>query len=653
MSSNEEYLDNLLKSLSDHGDNDAPDSMESEDAEDEGMSVDDILGILNSGDEDSGEIPELSVDDLLSGLNTSDEVSAGEADTTAAPASNNTGDADIEAALAAAGAGNNGDDRPADVDVSDMDALLKAASGREESQVPAIQDVMQMSEDDIAQLLSSTEKTAAENAPAGDDGDLSELLGNARGDDDLQEIDSLLKKSDNNEAVDEDMLALLQGISGGGEQEPAKAGEDTPQETPREAKARKAAEKKAEKEARKAAQKAARLEKKNKKKQAGEPTEESPAAEEPAMAGESAMENISQADHMTETEGLGDHGIDPSMFFTGEEEPASDMEADQDPSSERKKKKGFFSKLMELMTEEDEEEDEEAQSLNLTDENKNILKEMKNEDKEGGKKKGKAKKKKAKQAQEEPGEGEEGAPAGKKGKKGKKDKKAKKSGKQKSEDGAAAQDTLPQELEDQKPEKKLSGKRVGLIAAICLSFAAALLVFIHLSGDYADRRIAREAFYQENYQECYKNLFGKELDESEQVMFFKSETILRMRLHVREYEYLTAQGKPVEALDSLIQTVYDYAALYEYAVRWNAGQEVQDMYGKILEALQTGYGLTEAQALEIAAEPDDVEYTRICYAIAGGSEYASWRDETEMAKLPDMLPEEEELPAVSFVEGEQ
>ena len=145
-----------------------------------------------------------------------------------------------------------------------------------------------------------------------------------------------------------------------------------------------------------------------------------------------------------------------------------------------------------------------------------------------------------------------------------------------------------------------------------------LIVFAYASVNYSGKQAAREAYYSGDYQACYENLYGKELNETEQIMFGTSESMLKMRLWLREYEMFVAAGSEIEALDSLIQTVQDYPKLYEYAQKWNAGSQVQSGYEDILSILSTKYGLSESQALEIANARSDLEYTRMVVDVVEG-----------------------------------
>lgn len=318
-------------------------------------------------------------------------------------------------------------------------------------------------------------------------------------------------------------------------------------------------------------------------------------------------------------------------------------------TSEKKKKKGLLSRILEFLTAEDEEEKKENDELILSKENKDILDELDGESKSEKK--------------------------SKKSKKNKKDNKGKKDKKSPEDEGEEApkkeKPTKPKKPKKEKIQepvsngKKLSPKKIIPIVLVGISVAILLLVFVNSSIEYTDRKTAEVAYQKGDYQTCYQNLYGKKRNESEQIMFGKSESILRIRLWVREYEMFAEQGELVQALDSLIQTVDRYPELYEYAKTCNAEYEVVEEYAKVLNYLMNIYGLTEGQALEIAAEPNDFEYTVKVTAIANGTDENATESPTTVNEensdsglqsglndsLPDMLPEEEELEDDNFFDN--
>ena len=585
-----------------------------------------------------------------------------------------------------------------------------------------------MSEDDIERLLAANRETAESNIGSSEEefqGDVVDLL-QGTDDSELQEIQDLLEKSDNNEAVGSEIEALLQGNDQGNQQGSGNAfasesnsdinGEDvllTPKQ-------RKALEKKRLKEEKAAAKKAAKEAKKAKKagKKAGIDPQKAADNTQSAAPAASTEENgaggmteepidtafldsiLSEANKITSAEnissatgnydakvgkimqdegedigapskkkggasslGSDDLGIDMSDLFGdgasaesslmagGELADLPDFEAldggdvtgilelaGEEGEETKPKKKGFFSRFLEFLTEEDDEE-EENENIKLSEENQGIIEELDKEKKDKKGKKGKKKAKKADASAEDGEEGEEGEEdKGKKGKK-KKEKKPKK-------------EKLPKEEEPVEPGKKLGLKKVVPVLLSCLSLGVVIIIIVFASVDFNDKKAAKEAYYNGDYLTCYQNLFGKDLDETEQIMYGKSEAVLRIRLWLREYEWYVADGEELEALDSLIQSVNEYPVLYEYATQWNAAGEVAQEYSIILNVLYEKYGLTEDQARAIAAEPDDIEYTRQVNAIVQGGAYGSWNEPepVEEGPLPDELPEETDLPEGNFID---
>lgn len=597
-----------------------------------------------------------------------------------------------------------------------------------ERQAPDLEAASDMSEDEIEQQLSGgLDASRLENDQAEEennelfhasDMDLSDedvLKMLAESDDgDMQEIHSLLNKSDNHESVEdtaeepepeEERNALLGGadvtpaVDKREERAKAKKEREEAKKRRKEELAAKRAEKKAEKKVKKASKKEAAKQEQEEQDTAenlfdtdvldsivskadktgkeedevvsdndviGEKSEALPVDE----LAEVTPEETSGLDEIApEENGAGGLGLDMGNLFGdsdaedsllnglggGDDSDLSDLLSmndepeDSDAQREEKRekkseKKGFLTRLLDFFTEEEEEDEEQGnENLNLSDENKGIIKDL---DKEGSKKK---KNKKAKKAASE-----------------KTDKAKKKPEKKPKKQPKPKKEKPPKEI-PLVTDKKLSFKKVLPVVLVGVSVGVLLFVFINSAADYSDKREARAAYYAGDYQTCYLNLFGKDLDETESVMYGKSESILYIRLWIREFEMFAGEGDMVRALDSLIQTVDRYPQLYEYANQWNAGAEVAAGYATILNYLSANFGLTESQAQQIADEKKDIDYTRIVTAIANGKSFEEWNapelppdagmDEAPLEEVPesgmeDVLPEEEELGTDTFVDNQ-
>ncbi len=224
----------------------------------------------------------------------------------------------------------------------------------------------------------------------------------------------------------------------------------------------------------------------------------------------------------------------------------------------------------------------------------------------------------------------------------------------KSEKGERDSETLEGEEKKKKPKKKkekkvkeknivlydmdevpLTKKKVSLVFFICLMLMFAIIALLVNYAGHANRRLAEEAFEEENYLECYQLLYGQHLNESQEVMFHQSKIHLKMDALWNRYESLIGQKQYLQSLDKLIQFVFEYPEINEYATEWNCEEIADITYRKVLEVLYEEYKLMEQDALSIANIEDDVEYTKTLTSLVE-------KKEKGMLKYPNMLPEEED-----------
>lgn len=465
-----------------------------------------------------------------------------------------------------------------------------------------------MSEEDIDRLLNGnlsdeeggTADFALEETGESDE-DLSALLAGMGHDEDLSEINDLLEGADQGVSPDDDMLAMLEGADDGGDSsfdffendEAAKEAESIRELTPEEIEARESGGK-------------SKKEKKKRKKLFGKKKKESG---EEAAAEEAGGE------------------LEALLAETTEQEPEAE-EAEE-------KKPGFFARLMNFLLESDEEDedplaaevlaDSAGETGTVTDENKALLEELKEEDKKGKKKKDKKKGKKGNGGEE----GEEGAEGeGEDSKKAKKKKKKEKKKKEEEETDLFAP-----------PEKKLSKKKVITVFVFCGTIAACIVLLVSFLPNYTEKREAHVAYDHQDYAQVYDLLYGKELDEQDEVLFQRSNLILQMNRKLTSYENYGSLDMRLESLNALIGGVARYQAILPEAETYNVVGEVSDIYAQILDRLSADFGVSESDALEIIALEDDVAYSQRLEAIISGAVYS----EDIPAGRQDVLPEEEEI----------
>lgn len=523
--------------------------------------------------------------------------------------------------------------------------------------------------------------------------DVTDLIDNMNdADENLQEINDLLKKSDHNETVETDMLDSLGSIDDNPDGEEGfledgsadalmeKDGSaDVSGKEDRQAKKARKKQEKLEKKAQKAElarrrkeEKAARKAKKNEKNIETEPNEgfdvpisfpqeedqgarltdepdvqESDAALEDDLAallggldfsdGENAFgtepeKNQDTSEHTDESSDKTEpESSEPKADETEPESPESEDE-DAKPGEEKEKKKkksGFLSGIMDFLSQE---QDDELQGV--SDENAAIMQELEAEDQENAEKKAQKEKKKKKK---------DGA------KKGKKAPKQKKEKKQKVKPPKVKKEKPP--VVPERPARSLNKKNLIVLTAFCVTIFAAIYMVTTFIPEYVDMNSARDAFYQGDYETVYTLLYKKKLSSTEEAMYNKARTVLIVQRRLESYENNMLLGRELEAVDSLVQGINRYDILMSEGA-YGAEAELLAIYQQICNILEQNYGLTPEQVRELNYFKSD-EYTAFLdKLIKGEAQTMGQQDTTQDAagepggsdNLPaDMLPEEAEM----------
>ena len=556
---------------------------------------------------------------------------------------------------------------PADVS---MDDLLAALTAEENANAE---------EPDVDAMINAAVGLAAgADTVDAHDSDVKELLKQFSEDEDLSDIGEILERDENSEAVDESVL-LTPDVD-------VFQLEETPEE---------------DEETEPAKEKKGLfgfLKKKKKKK--GQEEEQSEAVEvtETVELGDEAtvdlltpddtlstetdvlpdMENTAEVDaldlgslmNLGDTEMAGvDAGLDLGNLFgdgdmadidqllaAGSFEEISEEELIREKGSskasgEKEAPKGFFGKLLYMLFEEDEEDEEpkkkgnvpEADATGVTDENLGILDELSKEDKKKAKKEKKEQKKKEKEAKKKGKDAPEGE------------------GNQEGEDGAEDEKKKKKKIKkekprkvvdiDQKPEKKLSRKKVSVVFMFCFSLLAVILLFKNVVLDLSNLKEARWAFDNADYETCYLNLYGEELSEEDELIFQKSYIILCVQRKLDSYENFIRLDMGVEALNALFDGVRVYRDMEERAGELGILDRISEIYQTIYAKLGE-YGLSNEEIEEILDYESKVTYTKRLDSIVNGTpfdvEEISVAEPVEEAKpqpkpLEDVLPQEQDF----------
>ena len=298
-------------------------------------------------------------------------------------------------------------------------------------------------------------------------------------------------------------------------------------------------------------------------------------------------------------DGLGDGGI------FGDDEPAAtedSAEADEAPQEKEtgkakkeekgeKKKGGFLQKLSLILFGEDEEED----VLSADDENKKLLKELdaagetdsgavKPEDKKAKKKREKAEKQEQKKKEKEAKKAEKAQKAANKPKKEKK----------------------PKEKDNTPPLPK---KPVILIAVLAISIFALIQLGSSAVGYSVFKGEAQDSYKQGDYVTAYAKLEGVKIKSADEDFYNRTALLAAIQEEYDSYQSMMQIGETEMALDCLIRGVGRCDNHAEKAEEYGVTAEVDGLKNQMTQTLTDVFGVDEQQALEVYGQRSRTDYT--------------------------------------------
>lgn len=254
-------------------------------------------------------------------------------------------------------------------------------------------------------------------------------------------------------------------------------------------------------------------------------------------------------------------------------------------AKEKRKKQGFFSKIMSVLFGPDEEEDDtkiaEDDSLgSISSENREILKEM-DADEETGKKGKKEKKKKEKKEKKE---------------KAKKEKAPK-----------VKKEKPPKEIDRTPPLPK---KPVILIFIMALSIL--ILIWLGSSNlQYGqDMQQAKDDFASGSYVTAFQTVAGSSVKGKDENFYKKAQVLASIQSEYQSYESLSGINENEMALDALVRGYGRCVDGADLAQEYEITDEMEGLKAQILQQLSDHFGVSEEKAAELHAMTKRTDYTK-------------------------------------------
>lgn len=254
-------------------------------------------------------------------------------------------------------------------------------------------------------------------------------------------------------------------------------------------------------------------------------------------------------------------------------------------AKEKRKKQGFFSKIMSVLFGPDEEEDDtkiaEDDSLgSISSENREILKEMDAD--EGAGKKGKKEKKK-------------------------KEKKEKKEKAKKEKAPKVKKEKPPKEIDRTPPLPK---KPVILIFIMALSLLILILLGSSNLQYGQDMQQAKDDFASGSYVTAFQTVAGSSVKGKDENFYKKAQVLASIQSEYQSYESLSGINENEMALDALIRGYGRCVDGADLAQEYEITDEMAGLKNQILQQLSDRFGVSEEKAAELHAMTKRTDYTK-------------------------------------------
>lgn len=254
-------------------------------------------------------------------------------------------------------------------------------------------------------------------------------------------------------------------------------------------------------------------------------------------------------------------------------------------AKEKRKKQGFFSKIMSVLFGPDEDEDDtkiaEDDSLgSISSENREILKEMDAD--EGAGKKGKKEKKK-------------------------KEKKEKKEKAKKEKAPKVKKEKPPKEIDRTPPLPK---KPVILIFIMALSILILILLGSSNLQYGQDMQQAKDDFASGSYVTAFQTVAGSSVKGKDENFYKKAQVLASIQSEYQSYESLSGINENEMALDALIRGYGRCVDGADLAQEYEITDEMAGLKDQILQQLSDHFGVSEEKAAELHAMTKRTDYTK-------------------------------------------
>lgn len=167
----------------------------------------------------------------------------------------------------------------------------------------------------------------------------------------------------------------------------------------------------------------------------------------------------------------------------------------------------------------------------------------------------------------------------------------------------------------EQPEGKIN--KAGAIIIFLFFIVAGAVVIVGTNIFSYDISIADATykFGNRKYTEAYEGIRGLEIKEKDMELHDKIYTVMFVNKQLNSYNNFFAMGDYPSALDSLVKGLSRYDKYIALARQLGINTDLDYVRGQIMSELQSTYGISEREALELMGMVDRQEYSERIYSI--------------------------------------
>lgn len=176
-----------------------------------------------------------------------------------------------------------------------------------------------------------------------------------------------------------------------------------------------------------------------------------------------------------------------------------------------------------------------------------------------------------------------------------------------------------QNLIDEIDEDEGRINRVGasIVFVIFAAAAAFIIIGTRIYSYAASITIAEKEFENQRYNEAYEDVAGLEIKEDDQTFYLQVMTVMYTYKQLNSFNRYYSMKLYPEALDSLLKGLQRYDKYSALASVIEIETDMNFVRDKLVQQLSDVYGLSEHEAVKLAAMEDREAYSEKIYEIAG------------------------------------